>query len=77
MTPMDLEGKGLLASSCLQTRDLVVTARGGVELLRPVALDLKHGSIVGVMGASGAGKTTLVDTATKRARSCGRRWKRR
>jgi lipopolysaccharide export system ATP-binding protein len=32
---------------------------GGVEVLRSVQLELQHGSVVGVLGPSGAGKTTL------------------
>ena len=32
---------------------------GGVEVLRGVDLELKKGRVVGVLGPSGAGKTTL------------------
>lgn len=44
----------------LETKELTVSAKGGVLLLQNVTLALEPGQAVGLTGQSGAGKTTLL-----------------
>lgn len=44
----------------LEIKDLSVAGRGGVPLLDRVSFTLKPGGCIGLTGASGAGKTTLI-----------------
>jgi ABC-2 type transport system ATP-binding protein len=48
-----------VTGAAVSSRGLRVT-RGGVEILRGIDLDLAAGAIYGVLGPSGAGKTTLM-----------------
>jgi zinc/manganese transport system ATP-binding protein len=40
----------------------VTIARGGIEILRNISLNLRAGEFIGVLGPNGAGKTTLFRT---------------
>lgn len=54
---------GLLSSnmiSALEIRDLSVSYRGGIEALRSVSIDVAQGAMVALLGANGAGKTTML-----------------
>jgi energy-coupling factor transporter ATP-binding protein EcfA2 len=42
--------------------DNVTIARGGIEILRNISLNLRAGEFIGVLGPNGAGKTTLFRT---------------
>lgn len=44
----------------LEVQNLSVTGKGGVSLLERISFSLECGSCVGLTGASGAGKTTLI-----------------
>ena len=46
-------------SDILRIRDLRVATAEGVELLHGVSLDLEQGEILGLIGESGAGKSTI------------------
>ena len=43
-----------------------------VEALKGVSVDFRENEFVAVLGQSGCGKTTLLNTATKRSVSCSR-----
>lgn len=44
----------------LEVRDLSVSYRGGIEALWSVSLDVAEGAMVALLGANGAGKTTIL-----------------
>lgn len=44
----------------LEIKNLSVTGKGGVTLLDTISFALKPGDCIGLTGASGAGKTTLI-----------------
>ncbi|MBY5973878.1 ABC transporter ATP-binding protein [Ferrimonas balearica] len=48
-----------MSDDILQIRDLRVATDSGVELLHGVSLDLERGEILGLIGESGAGKSTI------------------
>lgn len=47
-------------NAAVRIQDLSVTLDGGVIALRDIAIELPAGKIVGLIGPSGAGKTTLI-----------------
>jgi len=47
-------------STALEIRDLSVSYRGGIEALRSVSMDVGQGAMVALLGANGAGKTTIL-----------------
>ncbi len=44
----------------LETKDLTVSAKDGILLLKNVSLKLEPGQVIGLTGQSGAGKTTFL-----------------
>ena len=48
-----------MSDDILRIRDLRVSSDSGVELLHGVSLDLEKGEILGLIGESGAGKSTI------------------
>ena len=48
-----------MSDEVLQIRDLRVATAEGVELLHGISLDLEKGEILGLIGESGAGKSTI------------------
>jgi branched-chain amino acid transport system ATP-binding protein len=44
----------------LEVRDLEVVYGGAIQVLRGVALEVQNGSVVAILGANGAGKTTFL-----------------
>ena len=55
--PMTRASRGLL----IEARGAGHTLRDGSEILHPVSLSISPGSLVAIIGASGAGKTVLLD----------------
>jgi len=45
----------------LEIKDITFQYEGGQPLLQGVTVDINQGEVIGVVGSSGAGKTTLVD----------------
>jgi iron complex transport system ATP-binding protein len=43
----------------------VSSGYNGIEILKEISFNIKHGDFVGVIGPNGAGKSTLLRTATK------------
>jgi branched-chain amino acid transport system ATP-binding protein len=68
MDDADVAGAG--GQPVLQVRDVKVRF-GGVQALRGVSLEARHGQVVGVIGPNGAGKTTLFDVLSGLCRSVG------
>ena len=50
----------------LKVNDLVVSY-GGIEALKGISLEVPEGKIVTLIGANGAGKTTVLDVRNKKA----------
>lgn len=48
-----------MAERILELRDLTIVSDGGVRIVDAVSFSLDHGRMLGVIGESGAGKTTL------------------
>jgi ABC-2 type transport system ATP-binding protein len=48
-----------LAEDAIEVRDLRVV-RGGRPVLPGISLTVEHGSVTGLLGPSGTGKTTLI-----------------
>lgn len=60
-----------MSEPAVTIQDLRVTLAGGVQAIRHMTLQLPEGKIVGIIGPSGAGKTTLMRSIVGRQRSSG------
>ena len=47
-------------TAAIEIRDLSVSYRGGIEALTSVSIDVAQGAMVALLGANGAGKTTML-----------------